>query len=501
MKTPVQPDLLSPPMLVVALLLLAALGASKLSTRLGVPGLLLFLAIGMLAGSDGPGGIWFDDARLSQSIGAIALAFILFSGGLETNQQAIRPVLWQGLSLSTLGVALTAALIGTFAHFVLRTTWLEGLLLGAIVSSTDAAAVFSILRSKSVSMKGRTQPLLEFESGSNDPMAVLLTVGLIQAITQPDTGPLGFLLLLVLQLTIGALAGYAAGRASLWALNRFRLESDGLYPVFTIAVVLLTYSGASLLQGNGFLAVYLGGIVLGNGEFLHRRSLVRFHDGLAWLMQITMFLVLGLLVFPSQLVPVAPSALFLALFLIFIARPVAVMIALARAQLRLRQKLLIGWVGLRGSVPIILATFPLLAGLPVAPMLFNVVFFIVLTSVLLQGTTIPLMTRLLRLEAPLPRRKQYPLEFVPVTRTTSDLIELELPPGSPATDRRIVDLNLPKASLIVLIARGNDFLAPRGDTLLQKGDALLVLAEKTDLPALRQILGLPDHDESPDAAA
>ncbi|HRJ17933.1 MAG TPA: potassium/proton antiporter, partial [Bryobacteraceae bacterium] len=357
-------------MLITAVLLLAALGASKLSYRLGVPGLLLFIAIGMLAGSDGPGGIWFDDARLSQSVGVIALAFILFSGGLETDRRAIRPVLWQGLSLSTLGVAFTALLIGTFAHFILKTTWLEGLLLGAIVSSTDAAAVFSILRSKSVSMKGRTQPLLELESGSNDPMAVLLTVGLIEAISQPDTGPVRLLAILVLQLAVGAVAGYAAGRAALWTLNRFKLESDGLYPAFTIAVVLLTYSGASLLQGNGFLAVYLAGILLGNGDFLHKRSLVRFHDALAWLMQIAMFLVLGLLVFPSQLPPVALPGLLLALFLIFIARPAAVFAALAFAQIRFRQKALVGWVGLRGAVPIILATFPLLAGLPAAGLFF-----------------------------------------------------------------------------------------------------------------------------------
>lgn len=490
-------DTLSPLLLIAALLLLAALGASKLSYRIGIPGLLLFLAIGMLAGSDGPGGIWFDDAHLAQSVGVVALAFILFAGGMDTDYRAIRPVIWQGLSLSTLGVALTATLVGAFAHLVLQTTFLEGLLLGAIVSSTDAAAVFSILRSKSVSMKGRTQELLELESGSNDPMAVLLTVGLIEAITHPETGPVRLITLLVLQLAIGALAGFAAGRASLWFLNRFNLDSDGLYPVFTIAVVLLTYSGAALLQGNGFLAVYFAGIVLGNGEFLHRRSLLRFHDALAWLMQIAMFLLLGLLVFPTQLPPVALHGLLLALFLMFLARPAAVLLSLLFAQLRFRQKALIGWVGLRGAVPVILATFPLMAGIERAGLFFNLVFFIVLTSVLLQGTTIPFMTRLLRLEAPVPRKKKYPLEFVPAMRTTSDLFELELPPDSPAIQHRILDLNLPKTSLVVLISRGNDFLAPRGDTLIQAGDALLILAEKSDRPALHQILGIPDEPDSP----
>lgn len=479
-------------MLVTALLLLAALAASKLSSRLGVPGLLLFLVLGMLAGSDGPGGIWFDDARLSQSVGVIALAYILFSGGLETDQRAIRPVLAQGLSLATLGVVLTAVLTGACAHFVLRTTWLEGMLLGAIVSSTDAAAVFSILRSKSVSIKGRTQPLLELESGSNDPMAVLLTVGLIEAITHPETGHARLLAMLGVQLVLGAAIGYAAGRAALWVLNRVRLDSDGLYPVLTTAVVLLTYSGASLLQGSGFLAVYLAGIVLGNGEFVHRRSLQRFHDSLALLMQIVMFLVLGLLVFPHQLLPVIPEGLLLAGFLMLVARPAAVLIALANAQLRFRQKLLIGWVGLRGAVPVILATFPLLAGLDVARLFFNVVFFIVITSILLQGTTIPWMTRLLRLEAPFPRRKQYPLEFVPATRTTSGLIEVELPAGSPAAGKRILDLNLPRTALVILIARGDDFLAPRGDTRLAAGDALTILAEKPAREDLFRALGADD---------
>jgi cell volume regulation protein A len=339
-------------------------------------------------------------------------------------------------------------------------------------------------------MKGHTQALLELESGSNDPMAVLLTVGLIEAITHPETGPLRLVLLLVLQLAVGAVCGFAAGRAALWALNRVKLDSDGLYPVFTIAIVLLTYSGASMLEGNGFLAVYLAGIILGNGEFLHRRSLLRFHDGLAWLMQIAMFLVLGLLVFPHELPPVAVPGLLLAAFLMLVARPAAVFLALTFARLRLRQKALVGWVGLRGAVPIILATFPLLAGLDVSRLYFNLVFFIVLTSVLLQGTTIPWMTRLLKLDAPLPRRKQYPLEFVPATRTRSELFELELPANSPAVNQRILDLNLPKTALIVLIARGEDFLAPRGDTRLAPGDALTILAEKADRPALCAALGV-----------
>lgn len=485
-------------MLVSAVLLLVALLASKASYRLGVPALLVFLVIGMLAGSDGPGGIYFDDAALSQSLGVVALAFILFSGGLETDQRAVRPILWQGLSLSTFGVCITSALTGIFAHYLLGTSWVESLLLGAIVGSTDAAAVFAVLRSKNISMKARTQPLLEFESGSNDPMAVLLTTGLIQLIQEPSRPLVSLVPTLILQLMIGGALGLAAGRGALWVLNRMKLQSDGLYPVLTIAICLGIYAGTTVAYGNGFLAVYVAGIVIGNGEFVHKRSLLRFHNGVGWLMQIVMFLVLGLLVFPKQLLPIAPQGLLLAAFLTFVARPVAVFAGMAFAKASIRQRLLISWVGLRGSVPIILATFPMMAKLPVAELYFNLVFFIVLTSVLVQGTSIPTVTRWLGMEAPTPRRKQYPIDFVPAARTTNDLYDLDLPLSSPIAGKRILDLALPRSALVVLISRENDFVAPRGDTVIQGGDSLLVLAEKVDHATLRTALALPEQDEDED---
>jgi cell volume regulation protein A len=478
----------------VAVLLLLAILASKASHRLGVPGLLLFLVLGMLAGSEGPGGIPFDNPHEAQALGVVALIFILFSGGLETDRGAISPVIRKGLSLSTLGVLVTALLVGVFAHFALRLPWLEGLLLGAIVSSTDAAAVFAVLRSRNVSLKGRIKPLLELESGSNDPMAVFLTLGFIRLAAEPQASVLDLLPMFVLQMAVGAAAGLAFGKAAVALINRLKLEAEGLYPVLTVALVLLTYGAAGLLKGNGFLAVYLAGIVIGNGDFLHKRSLLRFHDGVAWIMQIAMFLTLGLLVFPSRLIPVAGSGMLLAGFLVLAARPASVFLSLLFGRMRVRQKALVSWVGLRGAVPIILATFPMVAGLPDADLYFHLVFFVVLISVAVQGTTIPLVARKLGLQAPWSPRRQYPLEFLPTSRTSSDMIEVIVPSGSPVAGRQIVELRLPKSALIVLVARGDDFLAPRGATVLNPGDTMLVLLDKKDAAAVRALVGADPDD-------
>lgn len=324
-----------------SLLLLSVL-ASKASERSGVPALLLFLLIGMLAGSDGPGGIHFDSPWLAQSLGVVALTFILFAGGIDTQWASVRGQLGRGLALSTLGVAITAGLVGLFAATVLRLTWLEGLLVGAIVSSTDAAAVFAVMRSRSVSLRGPLKPLLELESGSNDPMAVFLTIGLISLMTGTSTSVLDLVPLFTRQMVLGAAIGYATGKLMVVLVNRLRLEYDGLYPVLTLSLVLLTYSGSAALGGNGFLAVYLAGLMMGNSDFIHKRSLMRFHDGLAWLMQIAMFLTLGLQVFPGQLLPVVGTGLLLALFLMFCARPIAVFVTLAFTSLTLREKAMMG---------------------------------------------------------------------------------------------------------------------------------------------------------------
>ncbi len=484
-----------------SLLLIVSVIASKASGRLGVPALLLFLVIGMLAGSDGPGGIHFDNPWLVQSLGVVALTFILFAGGMDTDWEHIRQVAWTGLALSTLGVGATALLVGWFATAVLHMSWLEGLLLGSIVSSTDAAAVFAVLRSKHVSLRGPLKPLLELESGSNDPMAVFLTIGMIALLMEPATSAVDLLPMFARQMILGAALGYGMGQVMVLLINRLKLEYDGLYPVLTLSLVLLTYGATAWLGGNGFLAVYLAGLRMGNSAFLHKQSLMRFHDGLAWLMQIVMFLTLGLQVYPSQLVPIAGAGLLLSLFLMIVARPVAVLTTLSFSRLSLKEKLMVAWVGLRGAVPIVLATFPLLAGVPDAGLIFNVVFFIVLTSVLLQGTSIPLVARWLQVDAPLASR---PPAYSPLWEAPSSLksglIELSVPEHSRAVGQRILDLGFPKGAFVILIARNGQCFVPSGGTVLEAGDTLLVFTDQASVIKLRAILDARRQPAAADVA-
>jgi potassium/hydrogen antiporter len=463
-----------------SVLLLISVLVSKISDRFGIPALLLLLVLGMLAGSDGPGGIYFDDPALAQFIGVNALVLILFSGGLSTEWYSVRSVLKEGLLLSSLGVLFTALMVGLFAGKLLGLSIIEGLLLGSIVSSTDAAAVFSIMRSKGISLKGKIKPLLELESGSNDPMAIFLTIGLIQLITHPDLPLINLIILFIQQMFFGALVGYGMGRVMLFLVNRINLGYEGLYSVLTLSLVFLTFGLTDILGGSGFLAVYLAGIFLGNNCFIHQRSLLQFHDGLAWIMQFAMFLTLGLLVFPSQIIPIVGVGLLIAIFLMFIARPISIFISLFPSTLKWREKAFISWVGLRGAAPIILATFPLLAGLPQSNLIFNVVFFVVLTSVLLQGTTIPLVARWLRVDAPVIPKRVYPIEYSPMDGLKSELKELPIPLESKVTGKAIFELGLPRDFLVILIAREKDFMIPSGGTVIQGGDTLLVLSDEKD---------------------
>lgn len=475
----------------VALLLLLSVVASKASGRLGVPALVIFMIIGMLSGSEGPGGIYFDNFVQAQSLGVLALALILFAGGLDTDWKEVRPVVGTALVLSTLGVLVTAGLVGYFAHVALGLSLLEGFLLGSIVSSTDAAAVFAVMRSRAVSLKGNLKPLLELESGSNDPMAVFLTIGVIGLLMRPGASMLELVPQFFLQMSIGAVAGLLLGRLVVWIINRLNLEYEGLYPVFTLAYVLLGYAATTLIGGNGFLAVYIVGLVMGNTPFIHKRSITRFHDGMAWLMQIAMFVALGLLVFPSQLLPIMGAGLLVSVFLMFVARPVSIFLLTPFSKLSFAEKSLVSWVGLRGSVPIILATFPLLAGVPNANMIFNLVFFIVMTSVILQGTSIPIVSKWLGVYKPLEKKVAYPLEFNPMGDLKSDLVEVDIPPGSPAVGKAIVALGIPSGALFVMLRREREFIVPSGSTVLQAGDTLLMLAQKEDLPIVERILSTP----------
>jgi cell volume regulation protein A len=384
--------------IIFSVLIILSILTIKLSARFGIPSLTLFLVIGMLAGSDGPGGLYFDNPQLVQTLGVIALVLILFSGGLDTEWTGVRPVLWNGLALSTIGVVLTALLVGWFVSVVQHLSFLEGLLLGAIVSSTDAAAVFMVLRARNTRIPKRLANLLELESGSNDPMGVVLVLAIIQLLINPATSFGELLGFFVVQMTVGAVLGLAMGELIRWTLNTVKLELTGIYPVLSVAFAILTYGLTAELKGSGFLAVYLAGLFMRRRPVAHQRTLVHFHDGLAWLMQITMFLMLGLQVFPARLLPIASTGLLVSLFLILVARPVSVYLALAFSRFSFREQTLIAWVGLRGAVPIVLATFPVLAGIQQADTIFHLVFFIALTSVLLQGPPIPWITRMLGLD-------------------------------------------------------------------------------------------------------
>lgn len=473
----------------ISILILISVIVTKAMNNLGVPTLLIFLAVGMLAGSDGPGGIEFSDAALAQAIGCIALMLILFSGGLDTQWQVVRPVALHAASLATLGVLLTAVIVAVFVSMLLGFSAKESLLLGAIISSTDAAAVFSVLRSKKVFLKEPLKPLLELESGSNDPMAVFLTISMIELIVSEKTAAADIVLQFFLQMGIGGVLGLVLGKLMVWIVNHLRLPHEGIYFVFALAYAAFVYSATAMAGGSGFLAVYIAGIMVGSSNFVQKKSLLRFFDGLAWLSQIGMFLTLGLLVFPSQLQHIVVPSILISAVLMLIARPVSVFISLAFTRYSFKEKLFVSWVGLRGAAPIILATFPLLADIPNANMMFfNTVFFIVLTSALLQGWSIGHVARILGVQAPEEKRLRAPIESVPLPDADTELVDLNVPHKSAVAGKTIIDLSLPSGSLIALIGRNDQFIVPSGSSVLEEGDTLLVLVRRSDLPDVKRIL-------------
>lgn len=468
-------------LLLGSILLFISIIASKTSFKFGVPTLILFLVVGMLAGSEGPGGIYFDDPKSAQFLGVIALTLILFSGGLDTKLESIRPVLKNGIALSTLGVLITAIVVGLFTSYVMGYTIAEGMLLGAIVSSTDAAAVFSILRTRNVGLKGNLRPLLEFESGSNDPMAYFLTITFIEIVNNPETSLLLMIPKFLKGMILGAACGFGGGKLMIYIVNRIKLDVEGLYPVLILSLAFFTFSFTDTIGGNGFLAIYGAGIMLGNSNLIHKKSLIKFFDGQAWLMQIVMFLTLGLLVYPSHITPIIGKGILISLFLIFVARPLAVFTMLIKAKdLNFRKKLFISWVGLRGAAPIVFATYPLIAGVGYAGTIFNLVFFISVSSVILQGSTLSLMAKWLHVGVPDKLRRKFPLDIELGDNSKSELIELDIPDNSKSVGKQIVQLKLPKSSLIVLIHREDKYMSPKGETVIQNGDHLLILAENKE---------------------
>lgn len=479
------------PFLVAGLLFFLSLVAGTLSERIKVPGLILFLAIGMLAGENGPGGLQFDDAVATNSIGTFALAFILFSGGFDTRWDDVRPIVRQGLVLSTFGVFMTALFMALPLACLPRFSFKDAFLLGAIISSTDAAAVFSILRTQKVGVKGKLKPLLEFESGSNDPMAVFLTITALKWLSS-DSVPVAQLAAnFVVQMVAGGAVGWMMGRLSCAMIERLRVENEALYPVWGISIVLFTFGLANSVNGNGYLAVYVCGIVMGGQDFLYKYSLQRFHEGFAWLMQIVMFLVLGLLVNPVELInrSVIGLGLLVSAFLMFAARPAAVFLCSALSDSSFREKLFVSWTGLRGAVPIILATYPLTEGHPQARFMFNLIFFVVLTSVILQGRTLATVARWLGLDATVRVAPSYPLSFDRTPGSGSDETrEVDILPGAAVIGSTVSELNFPEGVTILLINRGSRFLIPKGGTQIEAGDTLLIFGERARLSSVEQAL-------------
>lgn len=464
-------------LLVGSILLFVSIIVGKTSYKFGVPTLLLFLAIGMLAGSDGIGGIHFDNPKIAQFIGVVALNFILFSGGLDTHWSSVKPIVREGLVLSTLGVLLTALSLGAFVWLVTDFTIYESMLLGSIVSSTDAAAVFSILRSKSLALRANLRPTLELESGSNDPMAYVLTIAFLTLVVNQDQGIASIIPLFLRQMIFGAIAGLIFGRVSKFIINRIKLGFEGLYPVLVIALMFITFSATDFMGGNGFLAIYICAVYLGNQDLIAKKSILKMYDGLAWLMQIVLFLTLGLLVFPSQIIPYFGIGMLISLFLIIVARPLSVFISLMFFKMRLRRRFYISWVGLRGAVPIVFATYPLLAGIEKANMIFNIVFFISVTSVLIQGTTLSIVAKWLKVALPEKIKRITDLDKLISDLPKSSLREFEISPDFFAKGKRIVDLNFPKAAFIVMIKRKGEYIRPSGSTKLEEADVLMVLAD------------------------
>jgi potassium/hydrogen antiporter len=468
-------------LLVGSLLLLVSIFAGKTSYKFGVPTLLLFLAIGMLAGSDGIGGIRFDDPKLAQFIGIVSLNFILFSGGLDTNWTAVKPILWEGVTLSTLGVLLTAVSLGTFVWLVTDFTIYESLLLGSIVSSTDAAAVFSILRSKSLALKTNLRPTLELESGSNDPMAYVLTIAFLTLVINQDQSFISIIPLFLQQMILGGAAGFAFGMLSKFIINKIKLDFEGLYPVLVIALMFITFSATNFVGGNGFLAIYICAVYLGNQDLIHKKTILKMFDGLAWLMQIVLFLTLGLLVFPSQIIPYMGIGLLISVFLIVVARPIGVFLSLMFFKMKLRRRFYISWVGLRGAVPIVFATYPLLAGIDKANMMFNIVFFISVTSILIQGTTLSIVAKWLNVALPEKEKQLIGADLLLAENPKAEMKEILITPDCFAVEKKIVDLRFPKNAIIAMIKRDDSYITPNGSTKIEAHDTLIVLADRPDI--------------------
>ena len=471
-------------LLIGSILLFVSIVVGKTGYRFGVPALLLFLLVGMLFGSDGLG-LQFHNAKIAQFIGMVALSVILFSGGMDTKFKEIRPILSPGIVLSTVGVFLTALFTGLFIWYLSGMSWtnihfplITSLLLASTMSSTDSASVFAILRSQKMNLKHNLRPMLELESGSNDPMAYMLTIVLIQFIQSDGMGTGNIIGSFIIQFLVGAAAGYILGKLAILILNKINIDNQSLYPILLLSFVFFTFAITDLLRGNGYLAVYIAGMMVGNHKITFRKEIATFMDGLTWLFQIIMFLMLGLLVNPHEMIEVAVVALLIGVFMIVIGRPLSVFLCLLPfRKITLKSRLFVSWVGLRGAVPIIFATYPVVANVEGSNMIFNIVFFITIVSLIVQGTSVSFVARLLHLSTPLEKTgNDFGVELPEEIDT--DLSDMTITMEMLNESDTLKDMNLPKGTLVMIVKRGDEFLIPNGTLKLHVGDKLLLISEK-----------------------
>lgn len=475
-------------LLVGALLLVVSIFVSKLSFKFGVPTLLLFLMVGMLFGSDGVG-IEFSNVKYAQAIGIVAMSIILFSGGMDTKFSDIRPVAVPGLVLSTVGVVLTAIITGLFIFLLSKSAIISitfslpvSILIASTAASTDSASVFSILRGQNIGLKNNLRPLLELESGSNDPVAYIMTITMIGAVTSGEGLSWWLAVNFIIQLVVGALFGYLLGKGGVFVINKINLHNTSLYPILVLCLIFITYTVTYFMNGNGYLAVYIAGMVVGNHPLVKKLETNTFLDGLTWLFQIIMFLVLGLLVNPRELLSIAPFAVLVALFMILVSRPASIFMTMwPFKSVDLKSKIFVSWVGLRGAVPILFATYPVIADVPNSHVIFNVVFFITIVSLIIQGTTIPYMAKKLHLDQEMEKvGNDFGIVFP--EEIDSKLWDVDITENMLVNGHRLMDMQLPKGILVIMIKRGEQYIIPNGDAEIIVGDKLLLVSA-------------PEHDE------
>ncbi|PKR76889.1 potassium/proton antiporter [Halalkalibacillus sediminis] len=472
----------------IAFLLISGVLAAKFSSRLGLPSLVLFIGVGLIIGSENLGFIYFDNAGTAQLIGIVALIIILFEGGMQTKWSTVRPVAFPSLSLATFGVFLTSLITGLSVYLILNVTLLEAFLFGAIVGSTDAAAVFAALKERNI--KAKMGATLEAESGTNDPMAVFLTLTFIELITNDSASIWILIPSFFWQMGIGLLIGLILGKVASFSINRINLESSGLYPIFAVSFALFSYSAAASIDASGFLAVYVAALIIGNSELTYRYSIFQFNEGFAWMSQILMFVILGLLAFPDEVFQwsVILNGLFISFVLIFIARPVAVFLSTLGMKYTVKEKVFLSWAGLRGAVPIVLATFPIVAGLDNAEMFFNIIFFVVLTSALVQGSTISNVATKLGLMGPVTDTPHHSIELISVAKANAEMIQFQTNRENEVVGKKLYEIDFPNKASVSAIVRDNDLVTPYGDTEIKAGDFIYILVSRKHTDEVKKLL-------------